>query len=377
VAAHCLRLGIESAHELEGWWVDDGEVLRDDSYLGGPTWERVDADMCWGVDIYLEACRRLRAECGPMAEEFVERHFEELREIHPDCGGTGDYGVYEPFGLCAMADYKNGYGVVEHVDNYQLRTYLVGMMLLFPDAERYRAVVVQPNARHRDGPVRSVEYGREEVRAFADMLREELPKRELPGQPLVAGDWCKFCRAADDCEAARGRAFEEAGADFDDEPRALEPPPAEELDRLARARRWVPFLDGWCKAVEARVQELYDHGVKVPGSKLVQGDRGNRKWAVEDDAAMIAELQRVARASGVKGLKKADLLTDPKLKSPAQVEKISAPMKKALKATVDRETGESPLWTQAEGKLVVVDEEDPRPEATPSVMTDFDDDFLD
>jgi hypothetical protein len=163
-----------------------------------------------------------------------------------------------------------------------------------------------------------------------------------PDAPLKAGKHCKFCKAKGLCPEYRNQALAVAGQEFD-----LEAAPEElilpdpKLLTIEQVSGYLPklgILSAWIKDIWSFVHAEASAGRPVPGMKLVAKD-ANRSWAV-DEATLLKEAKK-------HGKKKADLYADPKLKSPAQVEKLF----KFDKAFTKRESSGT----------VLVAESDPRP----------------
>src|SRR5258708_7353540 len=182
-------------------------------------------------------------------------------------------------------DYKHGKGIVVEVDEYewelpggiviransQLLIYVLGAA--FADQfshSKYTAVVCQPRARHGDGPVRTATYTRRELMAFLELVRERARATEVPGAPLHAGKWCRWCPKSGDCAEQDRETSEQAGASFDELPPegGLEVPTDPQL--LARKLLWVDAIDVWCRAVESFAQRLRESGTEIPDPTLVQ-----------------------------------------------------------------------------------------------------------
>ena len=85
-----------------------------------------------------------------------------------------------------------------------------------------------------------------------------------------------------------------------------------------------PLFDTWIEGIENRAVALLEIGTKIPGWKLVQRT-GNRRWKEEATEGVIADL---LRKEG--GVKVGDMFTSPKLKSPAQIEKLLEKNKRGL-----------------------------------------------
>src|SRR5690606_31934270 len=135
-----------------------------------------------------------------------------------------------------------------------------------------------------------------------------------PEAPRTPGEkQCKFCKARAECPArakwVSETVWDDGNAITAPTYQPIKPP---EHKHLALYLSRVAGIRDWCSAVEEAAQVALERGEEVPGYKLVQGRAGNRSWANEEGARKtLAEL-----------VDESVLLTEPKLKTPAQVEKL-------------------------------------------------------
>jgi len=105
------------------------------------------------------------------------------------------------------------------------------------------------------------------------------------------------------------------------------------------------LIEGWCKAVRAKVESELFAGHQVPGYKLVDGRQGARSWADENEAEKLLKSFRLKEAQ----------MYDFKLISPTTAEKV-------LKvASPKRWTKAQALISRSDGKPSVAPESDKRP----------------
>ncbi len=346
-AALCLQEGIMPS-ELVGRMFNGYEV---------------DEEMAEALSVYVEyiaeAVERLKG-----STLFVEHPFD-LSWVRSDMWGMNDASISQPFGELLVGDFKYGKGVVvEVVDNSQLLYYALGALEeTQDDPKTVRMVIIQPRARHEDGPIREWvveasyvrEWGEKELGPAADRARQ-------PGATLHAGDHCRWCDAAGLCPELGKFSMDEAARDFvsPEGPgiTILPDKPAATQKDLERAMTALPVVANWCNAVAVAGQRWLESGYILEGFKLVSG-KSNRRW--KDEKKTIRAL---------KGLKVSpkDYMTEPKLISPAQAEKLRQ---------VDKETV-ALLAEKPDGKVTVAPNSDPRREIAPPAKTDFlvEDDFL-
>lgn len=253
-----------------------------------------------------------------------------------------------------VCDLKYGAGVkVSPVENKQLALYWLGAydeFNLAGDFTKGRLVIYQPrggglSVSEWDAPLEWFEGFRTEAQTKSKLHGTELP--------AVAGeDQCRYCAHAATCETLRNVVMD----DFEN----VDPKTAD-AERLAVSLAKTGMIEGWIKAVRGAVETRLLQGQPVPGYKLVQGKKGNRKWS--DPAAAEALL---------KGFRlKVEEMYDLQLVSPTTAEKLAKD-----KVIGPRQWPKAlELITQSEGGLSVAPESDKRPAhaVTSASASDFDD----
>jgi hypothetical protein len=340
-----------------------GALDKRDGWFAFP----VNEDMVNGVQTTIDECDRIVADMFH-PEVFAER-FLDMSWLDPRCGGTADFTAVEPFGMAHLLDHKNGRVVVEVTDNDQLKNYAVGVAHEHPDCEGVRVTISQPNAPHAEGAVRTVEFTRDELAIYEIEIKAAADAVSAPNAPRRAGDWCEWCPAKTRCPEFEGMALAEAAEDFGFRPSdgpmpekfdTLSPGDtvtidATDTDALYRKRRLIPLFDQWCRDIDTAIQTHLMNGTPVGDLKLVRG-KSNRKFTVDN----VKVEQRVN--VDVPGVNLTDLWTEPKFKSPAQVEKLGNDKdeRKLMKAIV------AELAAKPPGKLSVALATDPRPAVDPA-----------
>jgi len=305
----------------------------------------VTEDMAAGVKMFVDYCRSVTRLVGGF--HWIEYRFT-LAELNPPgpMFGTCDFASYNSETReLEIVDYKNGSGVVVEVKgNKQLRYYALGAALYMGKNRRIDTVkitIVQPNAPHVDGVVRSEVLDYLDLLAFAGELLAAARLTLAPDAPLVPGKHCRFCPASAICPAQREQAQALAQVAFADMP--LDRPPAPESlppEILGDILDKLPILDDWMKSVYAHARHELEQGRPVHGRKMVAGKR-SRDWASEKETEDFLL---------GKGLAEEELYKPRTLKSPAQVEKVIG--KKNLPA-------ELVAWKDGNTQMVSVN--DPRP----------------
>lgn len=298
LASDCLMLD-RDAVEFEG------QVIKAGKYEF-----TVDEEMIEAVQMYVDHVRELIAAIPGEYEVSYEQQLN-MRHIHPDVWGTGDTVLYDvDRQWLDVLDYKHGKGVVVEVrENSQLFTYAAGAGHRYSNRP-VRGItlwVIQPRAPHPDGPIRSWDADLIELMEFESHLRERALATEADDAPLNPGEWCRFCPALPTCPAARERSAAAALLEFAEEGYSVDQMTPEQM---AGVLHDADYILNWVKAVQQHAHDEAVAGRIVPGFKLV-AKRASRKW--KDEATVMIELETVLGN---------DIYTEPKLRSPAQIEKL-------------------------------------------------------
>lgn len=363
--------------------------------LQGELWpipgQKVEADgftFSWDADM---------EECGQAYVDYVQGLDGDFLMVEQRVSFGAQIGVDDPedgFGTAdaivgkgtelIVVDLKCGRGVEveaggEEGPNPQLALYAIGalaeMQGLVGDFETVRLVIVQP----RNGGVKEyvltvgalrlwaaevAELAANQVRhaqgCHADGFSETF--KEVYLQPTEKG--CKFCAAKATCPALRdavagtvsGSAPASADEFLDLQPDLVGNITDDSAPWLSAALSKVDLIEDWCKAVRAEADRRLSEGQPVPGYKLVQGKKGNRKWADDLEAETALKLMRV----------KTEHMYNFKVISPPQAEKLAK-----AKVIGPRQWPKlQALITQSEGGHHVAPESDPRPAITVAISPD-------
>lgn len=271
----------------------------------------------------------------------------DFSEYVEDGFGTGDVVIIAD-GQVHVIDLKFGKGVgVSAVDNPQLRLYGLGALASYEmlyDIDTVKTTIIQPRLGMTTSEVLTVEdlinWAEEEVRPAAI-------KATAGEGDFIVGDHCRFCRARKTCRAR---------TDYNLELTKMEFKSSELLDdsEIGEVLRKAEQLTNWAKDITEYALEEAVKGKKWDGWKLVEG-RSNRKYV--DDLKVSKALQDA-------GFEEA-LLYEKKLYGITAMEKLVG-KKKFTEVLSD-------LIVKPEGKPVLVDENDKRPElnSTQSAKDDF------
>lgn len=327
LAEKCLRDGSDPAQFL-GSCIDGFDI---------------DQDFVDALGVYVAYVRALVAVSW-------SSHFElpiSLDAINPPAPmrGTCD-AITQVHDTLHVVDLKFGAGVpVEVAGNKQLRYYALGAYLMVSQGtpavpiNRIEITIVQPRARHADGPIRTEVLTPFELLDSGLDLLEAAEAALRPDAPLVPGSQCRWCPAHATCPAARDSALAVAQQEFL-EPPAAPPAPASFSDEQIGALLYrFDEVEAWIKAVREHALARLTAGAAVPGWKLVE-KRATRKWVDEDAVRSWAKAKKL----------KASAITTTELLSPAAMEKALG--KKFIPADL--------IVKQSSG-LTLAEEYDPRP----------------
>lgn len=330
---------------------------------GSKTNRKASQDMIDAVQEYVDYV--LDFVDGPEACEIHIEHKFHLKHLMDDLYGTNDVNVATK-DVLRVIDYKHGKGVaVEVVENPQLMYYALGAIHEHPKIEMVELVIVQPRAPHADGAIRTWWLTREElVKWGTDVLIPSAKATKVKGAKIEAGKWCRFCPAMPVCPEMAQKAIEMAQQDFTviEDPKTIVMPEPEQLsmEQILKILEFGPVLESYAKEVKNYVHGLLENGKDVPGYKLV-AKRSNRAWDdARDQEALTNKIKEHAEKKGKDVA--AVMYTEPKLRSPAQMEKD-------LGAAFKREIEE--FWNKPDNGTTIAPEGDKRAAAPRSAAVDF------
>jgi Protein of unknown function (DUF2800) len=314
------------------------------------------------------------SEMTPGTQLFVEHHMS-LAEMDPldpmmnENRGTSDavlVNVAERW--LKIIDLKGGKGVMVPGDSPQLKNYgLLGLLtfnhLVAGDWAFVETIVVQPRARSENQIIKRVRHDPASLLMdFTSELIGAMEQALTPNPPLHAGDHCHWCAGKADCPELRRSAISIARDAFDAAPlpvlnssEVLPPMPPVALapqepvpqgttvlpdparlapHECATIMERLPVFEMFATAVRQRAVAYIQAGATVPGWQMSQRTGHRRFKDPETAPARLREL----------GVKTAEMYTEPKLKSPAKIEKlIPLSQRDMLEELVERPLGEPTL----------------------------------
>jgi len=337
-AAHelCAKALIEGIEPFEYLGEEFGGYL-----VGWPDGISLDA-----AHVYFNECMSILDNRKEKGNLLIEQTIH-LPEIHPLLRGTVDFGFWSRADGVKLRDYKNGEGIgVAAPGNRQMLYY--GFLMVMNDqwlrsADRSMPVslgIVQPNfyGVFEAPDVWEITLG--DVldwghNVLLPAMNDLMSRIEIFLEDFVTGEHCQFCPVMLDCPKMQQafKDYAEASEDF------ITMLTNEELDRYYIDRENVRRF---MKTLEATVHARMVGGGVIPSAKLVE-KKVSRVWKPGAQAALVA-------AFGDKAFE------DPKVRSPAQVEKLSSRGKE-----IALEWGYKPTGAG----LTIAPRSDPRPEAKP------------
>ena len=346
---------------------------------------------------YVNRCRALAESFE--AEPFVEYQvplFYDRSET-----GTADY-ILVTQELVIIRDLKYGQGVqVTATYNPQLAIYGVsvmhdlveeGLYTFYPDTVVKLGIDMPRYRGGENNPVSEWEVSYGDLCAYADTIKaaHDLAAREDGEGQVFAPNTkaCRWCKLKAFCGAVAQAALADM-PDLDDLPdlapkgaatkfKKANPTPDHVIEsvakgmlteeRMVKVLRALPALSLLTNAIESLLKAKALAGTPAPGTKLVQGREGNRKWTDEEVAEKMLQNQGFTKEERcdikVVSVKTAEDLLAEKLqkKSP----NFSPRLEKAFNAIITRSPGQAALAL----------EDDPRPAISSAVddMPDEDED---
>ena len=297
-------------------------------------------------------------------------------------GGTVDIQI-KGTEVLEIIDYKDGMGIVDVKDNYQLQLYAFGALsdLKIPDGgtypwKRVRMTVVQPKMAIKGmKSITSSEVSVSDILGMIDTLTTEGQRCDDVEAPLVPGDsQCKFCKAKGSCAALANNVMKEVGIMFQPvnvnetldvaQQSADKDPTTMDDAQIAQIMEAAPLMRQLLEGVEKEALRRMQAGQSIPGLKLVNG-RGSRTWSLTDDD-MAVKLVKM-------GIPKTAIY-ETKLVSVAKAEKLSWEKRNGEKVSLsqrqlDRMSQE--YVVKLAGKLTVVSESDERKAVTTNAAPMF------
>lgn len=373
----------------------------------------VNDDMVYGVTMAYDYVLHRLTEFDPRDVELLLESKTNPVPDRDDTWGTADVTIDVFLLMLEVVDYKNGYGVVEHRDNPQLLSYLAGRAHDTGWSHNaYRITVVQPNADHEDGRVRSFDISREDLQAFvvkhraaaekadeaSDVLHDlcmgdplgdisgfvdELPEGALTWADayLNAGSpQCDNCDASLTCPAKKKWLQGMAKVAFDEEPPESPMHNPTEIE-AGKILAWSPYLLQQIKLARVVEQVALHSGRALPDRKVVRQKPRGRKF-VAGLGTPFEVAAKLVKGGFISDNERTLLFTEPELLSGPKIEKLVSTKKSDVlgddgKPLTMRRLFAREFLYMPEGRLITAPLSDPREAVVVTAGDDFPDDLED
>ena len=281
-------------------------------------------EMVEGALLYVNHVFKLANPHGGLTRVRLEQS-ERMPSIHPEMFGTpdgsGQLDILELTGEIHVWDYKFGHAEVSPFENWQLVSYLRGILDrldLDGVAEQYAFVtfhIIQPRCYTASGPIRSWRVRVADLRGMFNQLHMSAHEALGPNPRLRTGDHCKNCPGRRACPALKKAAESVMDVAMEFGGHQL---PADALGlQLANITRAEAILQAMRTGLEQQAESLIRSGQLVPGWSM-QPASSTLKWTVP--ATEVIEL--------------GELLEVPLTKPPAPITPTQA-ISKLKKAGID------------------------------------------
>ena len=208
-----------------------------------------------------------------------------------------------------VLDWKFGDGVlVSAEENEQLLFYAAAAMRteeskwIFEGATEIECIIVQPPE------IRRWVTTPQRVALFEQELRRAVHESHSEAASMAAGDHCRWCAAKPICPKMTGQVERVLQTKLQALP----------IDQIAIQLEQADAIESYIKDLRTLATQMLEHGVRVPGFKLV-AKRGTRQWTSEDAVDAWVDANGLTKEA-----------YESKLRSPAQMEKVLKKYKKEL-----------------------------------------------
>lgn len=274
----------EAAH-----WVAWSMLKTHTPDIGDPTPNglTVTDEMIEGARLYYNHIFKLANPHGGMRHVTLEERVT-MPSIHPEMFGTPDcvINLLDTEGLLIIVDYKFGHGEVDPFENWQLLSYLRGVLDQFDFdgiAESFIRVelhVVQPRCYTADGPIRTWSTNVADLRGYWNRLSASAHEALGDKPSFKPGPWCEHCPGRRACATLKRT----CGLQLD---RAPYSPPVSIGDadvglELAYLQRAVDMITARITGLQQQAEFALRSGKAVPGVRMAPG-RSALKWTVPDE----------------------------------------------------------------------------------------------
>jgi hypothetical protein len=239
-------------------------------------------EMLAGAKMYADDIQAIMRTTGVFAPHVEERTHSP--NIHEECWGTPDCWLWDPAALTLyLYDYKFGHLAVEVEWNTQLIEYAEGIIANLTELEPLTDnditavfTIVQPRARHRDGPIRRWTVKASALRGIVNRLSAAEHKALGPDPQCHVGPECRNCSARHVCEIFT-RCTDQI-ITWSGTPSTINLDPAALAAEMRLVNEAHALLTARKKGLDAQAEGHIQAGTDVPGWGLEQG-YGRTVWA--------------------------------------------------------------------------------------------------
>ena len=255
---------------------------------------------------------------------LLEQKFSLSEYVGDDCGGSADVTIINiKTGDLFVFDYKHGKGVlVEVYGNTQLLLYALGIYRKFLKKYKFSKknkaslIIGQPRAPHINGPMRDyvitirklVRWGEKVLIPAVQEIND--PKKRKFCASQKACEWCPLIGLCPPTAAHNTELMHQEFSEFVESP-DLPAPKRLTIEEAEAIVRHKSKITKWLSEVELYLFNAIESGTKSEHFKLVTRT-GNRKYNAKQ-SRIIRKLKRLEVKEGY-------YLTEPGLRSPAQLE---------------------------------------------------------
>ncbi|WP_026476741.1 DUF2800 domain-containing protein [Alkaliphilus transvaalensis] len=259
-------------------------------YYSDDLLEAVDEYVSYVINEIEEAKRTCKAPIFSVEQRV------DASEYVDECFGTADM-VIVTDKVAHIIDLKLGKGVAVFAEeNPQLMIYGLGILSMAEilyDVEIVRMTIFQPRLNNSS----TWDIAPDDLKNWGEEVLKPRGAMALMGAgDFKSGNWCRFCKARNQCRARAEQFLELAKLEF-------KAPALLSEEEIAEVLKVSDELSKWASDVYAYAQEqAIVHGKEWSGFKLVEG-RSNRKYSSEEEVA------EAAMAAGYKDIYKSSLVT--------------------------------------------------------------------
>lgn len=278
--------------------------------LGTEIPDNIDFEMKDAVRLYVDTILQFKH-----LQHSYEKKIDMVLSPKILLSGTPDvYMIDTSKKIIRVIDFKYGFGPVEVFKNWQLVVYLYLITCEFlrqsispsnKSIYNYEAIIVQPRAIHKDGPIRKWEFSNKELKSYITVIKNIAHELNEDFYRYECGKWCRYCNALHACtmatkEAGRAMDISSEAFDFNLTPEQL----SKELNHTEDA---LQILTHRWHALEEYATDQLKNGSILQGWELRSGV-GRLSWK---SSVSSQELIRMGDTVGI-NLKKPDEVITPR-----------------------------------------------------------------